>query len=66
MIAKGNPTAKEVLDYFINHLLDGNIAPSESAVMNTYSDDVARIGTPDAAARAIAYLVLGSPDFQLA
>ncbi|MSQ21910.1 MAG: DUF1800 domain-containing protein [Dehalococcoidia bacterium] len=66
MITKGNPTPKEVLDYFINHLLDGNIAPSESAVMNTYSDDVARIATPDAAARAIAYLVLGSPDFQLA
>lgn len=66
IVGKASPTPREVLDYLLDHLLDGNVAPSERAIMNAYADDATRVATPDAAARAVAYLVLGSPDFQLA
>jgi len=42
------------------------MAPVERTVMNTYADEAARTAAPDTAARSVAYLILGSPDFQLA
>jgi len=61
----GTRSAGDVVDYFVGLLLDGNITSEQREFMYGYAESVKGEAKPDAAVRAIAYLVLSSPDYQL-
>ncbi|MBM2831358.1 MAG: hypothetical protein HW414_410 [Dehalococcoidia bacterium] len=61
----GGTSPREIVDYFIDLLLDRNTTPSERQVLYDRARDFLNTGNADAAARAVVYLVLSSPDYQL-
>ena len=57
---------KQAADFYVGMLLDGAMPAEERAVLQDYAQSVLKVTERDAGLRSVVYLVLSSPDYQLA
>lgn len=62
----GAKSWKEAVDYYLNLLLDGNMAAEEREALYDYAGALAKVVDFDVSLRAVVYLILASADYQLA
>lgn len=69
----GLDTTADAVDHFLSLLLDGNAPPQDRQVLLDYAQGLDRLsnnsapsGTVDEKLRSLVYLIMSSPDFQLA
>ena len=57
---------ERAVDYYAGLLLDGAVHDSERSILEDYAKSVVKAPGTDAGLRSVVYLLLSSPDYQLA